>query len=374
MSRMDSYLENFDEEPGYLDFARVGPLSRSVIAEEMSLSNRLGHARFGTIATFEEQDARVRRSVAALTGFRDDQVVFQPNTSQGLLHAIFGLEGTIALSPAEFPSMPFASVRAANSLGKLTPRWIEPHNGRVTPETVRDALTDEVTAVAVSLVDFRTGYLADLEGIREVIGDRLLIVDAIQGFGVVDAPYETADVLASGGQKWIRAGWGTGFLAVSDRAVDRIAPLLSGFSATESEVTPLDSVLPPAPGAAAFEISNPDPIAQARLAIALEELAEVGVPAVTDRIADRVSRIIDLADEFAIAVASPRDETRRAGIVVLQPDESHVTLLAASLHNHGISATTRESSVRLSAHVSTSEETLAMLKATLMSFASALTV
>lgn len=374
MTELDSYLENFDEEPGYLDFARVGPLSRSVIAEEMAQSNRLGHARFGTIASFEEQDARVRRAVAALTGFRDDQVVFQPNTSQGLLHSVFGLEGTIALSPAEFPSLPFASVRTADALGRLTPRWIEARNGRVTPEAVRDALTDDVTAVAVSLVDFRTGYLADLEGIREVIGDRLLILDAIQGFGVVDAPYQVVDVIASGGQKWVRAGWGTGFLALSDRAVDRIAPLLSGFSATESVETPLDGVLPPAPGAAAFEISNPDPIAQARLAIALEELADVGVPAVADRVADRVSRIIDLADEFAIAVASPRDENHRAGIVVLQPDESNVTLLAASLHNHGISATIRESSVRLSAHASTSEETLAMLRGTLMSFASALTV
>ncbi len=39
----------------------------------------------------------------------------------------------------------------------------------------------------VSLVDFRTGYRADLAALRDVIGDRLLIVDAIQGFGAVDA-------------------------------------------------------------------------------------------------------------------------------------------------------------------------------------------
>jgi len=49
----------------------------------------------------------------------------------------------------------------------------------VTPGNIRDQLTASVEAVAVSLVDFRTGYLVDLEGIRQVIGDRLLIVDAI---------------------------------------------------------------------------------------------------------------------------------------------------------------------------------------------------
>ena len=373
MTTLDAYLDNFDEEPGYLDFARLGPLSRSVVAEEMAMSNLLARGRYGTISTFEQQDSRLRTAVAALTGFRADQVVFQPNTSQGLLHSVFGLQGTIALSAAEFPSLPFAAVRASDAVGALTPRWIDTVDGRVTPDSVRAALTDDVTAVAVSLVDFRSGFRSDLAGIREVIGERLLIVDAIQGFGVVDAPYEVADVVASGGQKWMRAGWGTGFLALSDRAVERIAPLLSGFSATGLDGTPVDEVLAAGPGAIGFQISRPDPIAQARFATALEDLAGVGVPVVGERIAERVSRIIDLADEFAITVSSPRDDSNRAGIVALEPEATTVTALVASLHNHGVSATTRGSSVRLSPHVSTSEDTLAMLKGALMSFASALT-
>lgn len=373
MTTLETYLDNFDEEPGYLDFARVGPLSRSVIAEEAALSSLLARGRFGTIDSFQLQDARLRDAAAALTGFRPDQVVFQPNTSQGLLHAVFGLEGTLALSPAEFPSLLFAAVRTADARGKLTPLWIDAEHDRVTPDSVRGVLTDDVTAVALSLVDFRTGFLADLEGIRDVIGDRLLIVDAIQGFGVVDAPYQLADVVATGGQKWMRAGWGTGFLALSDRTVDRIPPLLSGFSATGIEGTPVDDVSPPGAGAVGFQISRPDPIAQARFATALEDLAAVGVPVVADRIADRVSRIIDLADEFGIRVSSPRNESHRAGIVVVEPDSSVVTALVASLHNHGISSTLRGTSVRLSPHVSTSEDTLAALKGALMSFTSALT-
>ena len=48
---------------------------------------------------------RVRAAVAALTGFRADQIVFQPNTSQGLMHAMFGITGGVALSPAEFPEL-----------------------------------------------------------------------------------------------------------------------------------------------------------------------------------------------------------------------------------------------------------------------------
>jgi kynureninase len=136
----------------------------------------------------------------------------------------------------------------------------------------------------------------------------------------------------------------------------------------------MDEVPDPTATAAAFQVSNPDPMAQARLAASLEEIAAVGVPAINARIAERVSRIIDLADEFAIPVASPRAEPERAGIVVLEPAPDQLTVLAASLHNHGVSVTIRQDKVRLSTHASTEEETFSMLKAAFVSFATATSV
>jgi selenocysteine lyase/cysteine desulfurase len=369
---IDEFVGRFGEEPGYLDFAKAGPVGRAVRDEEYALSSLVGRARFGTLTTLDEQDLRVREAVAAIIRFPVEQIVFQPNTSQGLMHAMFGLTGKVALSPAEFPSLTFATTRAGDALRSLTPLWLETDHGGVTPGNLKKQLKPSTTAVAVSLVDFRTGFLADLDGIRQVIGDRLLIVDAIQGFGVVDAPWEVADVIVSGGQKWARAGWGTGFLAMSDRALETLRPVISGFSATDAGPTPLDEVPPPAAGVAAFQITHPDPVAQGRLAAALEEVAQVGVPAIAALLAEKTSRVIDLADEFGIAVSSSRDESERAGIVVITPADDQLTVLVASLHNHGLTATTREGSVRLSPHVTSSEETFAMLRSSLMSFASAI--
>lgn len=248
-------------------------------------------------------------------------------------------------------------------------QWIETTNGRVTPADIRDQLTDSTTAVAVSLVDFRTGYVADLEGIRQVIGDRMLIVDAIQGFAVVDAPYELADVVASGGQKWARAGWGTGFLALSDRAADQLTPVFSGFPGSEAGGEVLDEVPPPARGVGAYVVSNPDPTAQARFAAALEEIADVSVPTINQAIIERTDRLIDLADEFGIAVVSSRAQNERAGIVVIEPAEDQLTVLSASLHNHGISCSIRKGQVRLSAHASTDEQSFEMVRAAFIGFA-----
>jgi selenocysteine lyase/cysteine desulfurase len=374
MISIDEHIEHFGEEPGYLDFARIGPVSRTVRDEEWALSSLLGRARFGTIDTLIEQDARVRAAISQLIGFRADQVAFQPNTSQALMHAAFGITGEIALSPAEFPSNTFAVTRAADALKVVSPLWLETDQGRITPGNLRDQLTSSTVAVIVSLVDFRTGYLVDLEGIRQVIGDRLLIVDAIQGFTVVDAPYQVADVVVAGGQKWARAGMGTGFLALSDRAADHLTPVFSGFTATDAVDMPLDEVPPPRRGAGGFEISHADAVAEARFAGALEEIAEVGVPIISERLAQKASRIIDLADEFGIPVTSSRAPSERAGIVVIEPPADQLTVLTASLHNHGITATTRQGHVRLSPHVTTNEETFEILRASFLSFASAINV
>lgn len=370
MKSVEDFIAGFDEEPGYLNFASIGPLGRIVVQEEQAQVELLSRARFGSLTSLFEQDERVREAIAAISGFRADQVSFQPNTSMGLMHAMFGITGGVLLSPAEFPSLSYAADRASASLGVLKPTWLETDYGRVTPSVVKDQLTPAITAVAVSLVDFRTGYLADIEGIRQVIGDRLLIVDAIQGFGVVDAPYQVADVLVSGGQKWVRAGWGTGFLALSDRAADALTPVMSGWMADDD--LPLDEIRPVAKGAAAFRVSNPSPIAEARFAAALEDIVSVGVGEINRVVTENVSRILDLADEFGVPVTSSRAHNERAGIVVVQPPADQLTVLTASLHNHGVSATTRQGSVRLSAHATTNEETFDMLHSSFMSYASAI--
>lgn len=370
---MPEFIDRFAEEPGYFDFATAGPVGRAVRDEEQAQSSLLGRARFGTMDTFGGQDQRVREAIAGVLGFRPDQIGFQPSTSQALMEVMFGLSGVIAASSGETLGITYAILRAAEAFGTLTPKWIKTDHGRVTPGSIRRQLGKSVDSVAVSLVDHRTGYLADLEGIREVIGDRLLIVDAIQGFGAVDAPYQLADIVVGAGQKWVRAGWGTGFVALSDRAASVVRPVLSGWAGTDHAAMP-EELLPPGRGVRGLRLSIPDPFAQARLSAALEELTRVGVPAIAATLAGQTDRVIDLADEFGIPVVSSRDRAERAGIVVLGPQPDQLTVLTASLHNHGVAVTTRGGLVRVSPHVTTSEESFAMLRASFMSFGTAVNV
>lgn len=370
---LGGYLAGFDEEPGYLDYARRGPLSAAVLAEAHADEELLSRARFGSLDALEAEDERFRAAAASVTGFPADQIVFQPSTSLGLMHTMFGLTGSVLMARAEFPSLPFAAARASQALQELQLRWLDTDHGVVTPGEVRKQITADTTAVAVSLVDYRTGHVADLDGIRQVIGDRLLIVDATQGLGVVDAPFGTADVIAAAGYKWLRAGRGTGLLAMSERALAAVTPVISGFTGAEGGPRFDDTGLigEPAHSVQAFTVSQPDDVAQARLATALDEIVSVGVAAVQQLVAEQAERVISLADEFALPVVSPRPQAERAGIVVVRPAPERLTALTAALANHAVSATVRDGAVRFSPHAGTQEETFEMLLGALTSYATA---
>jgi selenocysteine lyase/cysteine desulfurase len=370
MDALTDYLDGYGEDPGYLDFAAFGPLSASVVAESAAQEDLARRARWGARDRLEQNVGRMRDAAAMLTGFRADQIVFQPSTGQGVMQAVYGLAGGVLVSPADYPALPIAVARASDALQVVTPIPLEADGGRVTPGGVRDALTSTTMAVLVSAVDARTGYVADLDGIRQVIGDRLLIVDAVQAVGAVDLPWDAADVVACGGQKWLRAGWGSGFLAVSDRAANRLTPVFSGEGGTGRDLA-YDEVPPAAGGAEGLQVSSPDQVAAARLAAALEELAQAGPAAVAARVADRVGRVLALADEFGLPVVSPRADAERAGIVVVEPLPDRLTALTAALFNHGVSVTIRDGRVRLSPHAGTTEETIGMLRAALSAYATA---
>ena len=363
----EQFAAGFVEEPGYLDHARLSPIGEHAFAEERAMSEVLSHARFGALGAFDDLDERVRQSVAQLVRMRPDQVVFQPSASQALMHVMFGLTGGVAVSSGESAPLRYAIGRAVESLGVLVPHAITPELERVTPGVVRDQLASTVVAVVVSLVDERTGHLVDLEGIRQVIGDRLLIVDATQGAGIVDAPWEVADVIASSGQSWLRAGQGTGFLAVTDRAREQLTPVWSGWLARGADDIERE-VVAPSSGAGAFRVGEADGFAQARLCGAVDAVLAVGVGAIRSVIEQRTTRLIEIADEAGVEVVSARDDAERAGIVVLEPHPEFVSALAAALHNHGVSSTVQFGRVRLSAHVSTGDDTLDMLRASLTEF------
>lgn len=368
MSTFDDYLATFDTEPGYLNWAAFGPLSTSVREEVFADADLLGTGRPSSLALVGERVGEAKELIAELLGAESDEIALQPSSTHGLMHALYGLSGAVIASTAEFPSVSLTLERAAlASRGAVSPRWIAPPDGRVTTDAVAGALDDEVSAVAVSHIDFRTGYRVDLAALRGLIGpDRLLIVDAVQSFGIVDDDYAAADVVVGHGYKWLRAGRGTGFARFSARARERIVPVLSGITGTSAVGLPADQLPDPAASAQAYTVSGPDTLAAARLAVGVRGVRDAGVAAVETGLAERVDAVIEIADRNGIAVSSPRARERRGGIVALAPQEP--ARLAAALANAGLVVTARGSAVRIAPHAGTDAATLELLDEALGAF------
>ncbi|RZS43588.1 selenocysteine lyase/cysteine desulfurase [Herbihabitans rhizosphaerae] len=350
MSRIaPRYLLQFDEPAGYLDFARFGPPSHAVLDTTVHLLDQTTTAGPSTVDELMRQEVRAKAAAARLSGTDTDHVVLLPNTSSGLFQAAFNTPGGEVLVPAaEFPANTYPWARAEQA-GLLTVRWLR--GGHVTPEAVAAALTPAVTTVAVSAVDYRTGYRADLAALREVVGDRLLVVDAIQGFGVADEPWEAADILVAGGQKWLRAGWGTGFAVLSDRALERTRPLLSGWTGALDPGLFDEMIHPPDPTAAGWSISNLSPVTSGALAAALELVEQARVPAIAGRIAERIGELEQVLESAGGRIVSATE--RRAGILGFDLPGYPAEQVGAALTAADIAATVRPDHVRLSPHAST---------------------
>ncbi len=106
-------------------------------------------------------------------------------------------------------------------------------DGRITPEMIDKVITPRTQVVALSAVQFLSGYRADLATIGQMCRDRKIwfIVDGIQAVGAVqlDVKKMNIDGLAAGAQKWQMSVQGTGFLYVNEALQEAVQPQFVGW-------------------------------------------------------------------------------------------------------------------------------------------------
>ncbi len=360
-----AYLREFSEPVGFMDHAAVSPLPQRVrvaLADTMAAMSA-PPAPIGPSITgvYEASLATMARFVGA----SPEQVTVVPSTSAALFATAFGfigVDGNVVFAAHEFPANQYPWMRA-EALGGLAVRRVPVPDGRVTADALRDAVDSDTRVVTVSLVDFRTGFRVDVPAIRELVPDGILVVDAIQGLGAVAASLAPADVLASAGHKWMRAGFGSGVLAVSGRALDRISPALAGWWAVEDA---FDFGTPPPheerADAERFQLGAPAMFGALAFATAVEVIELAGITAIEATILDLVASIEDvLASAGAEVIAPWRTPAERAGIVSfrmpgIDPLDTHRRLLDV-----GISSTCYGRDVRLAPHASTDPDSVELL-------------
>ncbi len=218
-------------------------------------------------------------------------------------------------------------------------------------DDIAASIRPETRIVAVSAVQFLSGFRADLDAIGELCRERgvLFVVDAIQAVGVLDLDVSTfqPDLLAVGGHKWLGSMQGAGFVVVAPTLVERLRPLRGWLNGPvdwdDFEASGLDLH----PDATRFHVGTMPTANLYALDAALGLLLDVGMPTVE-------TAALEAAERLAAGLAGLGLERVGPGgsaIVTVRADDPeglHGALLEA-----GIVASLRSRLVRFSPHAST---------------------
>ena len=366
MTLPDAYVAEFTEEFGYMDFASVGPPSMRVVSEVTAMYRSVAEGS-GKVATqvLGSYEAALA-TMARFLGVLPEQVTVIPSTSAGLFQAAFGLigdGGNVVLPSHEFPANVYPWLRA-EVVGGPQVRRVDVPDRRVTAAALSDAVDDDTQAVVVSLVDYLSGYRADLDELRELADDALLVVDAIQGLGAVGQSLAPADVMVGGGVKWMRAGWWSGMLAVSPRALDRLEPTLTGWFGVEDF---LDLAIPvshePREDAERMREGSPSIYGAVAYAAAIDAIEVAGITAIEAVIRTLVVALEEAVSRVGAEVLAPwRSEAERAGILSFRMPDEDPTETTQRLAEAGLTVSQREGWVRLSPHATTDPAVVEVLE------------
>ena len=366
----------------FMNAASFGPLPRRSLAAIDDWNDRRAHPH-----RFEDPDipralARARTAAARLIGAQPEEVVLGPNTQVGLnLAAGFVLQALaaegprarrrIVLSAGEFPAnvYPWLTLERASAIVEIVPT---DELGRPREDALLAALDqDDVVVLALSAVQFATGWRADLARFGRLARERgfLFVVDAIQQLGAVPLDVRAAgiDVLSSGGQKWLCSPWGSGFAYVRAELFPRLEPLLPGwlsFASSLDFTRLVEYGRELLPDGRRYEVGTIAPQDAIGLALGVELLLELDIEAIWAHIRDVQQPLLDWASARGdIVMVSDLEDRHRSGILCFRPPR--VEEVFAALKEAGARCVVREAAIRLSPHAYNTVEEMERLVAVL---------
>jgi cysteine desulfurase/selenocysteine lyase len=342
----------------YLNNASIGPLpERTRVALDRFNRGRAAPHLLPDRELFAML-ADTRMKLARLVGASADEIALALNTGFGISTAARALPlepgDVVLVSDKEFPANVYPWMRLGDrgvrmELVPTTPEgW--PDEARIL-ERLRDP---RVRVLAVSLVQFSSGYLVDLERLSAATRETgaFLVVDAIQAVGQLplDLSRVQVDVLACGGQKWLLSPWGSGFLYVRRELIGRLDPAITGWLAFEgtddlSRLTRYDDTL--RSDARRFELMTLPYQDVAGLGTSLDLLLELGIERIRDHIRSLHQPVLAWAERSGARVVSPRG-AHESGILCVAP--GGVQEVHRRLKLSRIVCSLREGAIRFSPH------------------------
>jgi selenocysteine lyase/cysteine desulfurase len=229
-------------------------------------------------------------------------------------------------------------------------------DGRVPVEAIEQALTAKTRMVAISTVQFTTGYRADLTAIGALCranGVRFF-VDAIQSLGAIPMDVKACgvDYLACGGHKWLCSLEGIGLFYCAKERLDDLDLITAGWHTVADALNfgKIDFTLKG--NAQRFEEGTPNLAGIYGLNASLATVTAYGVDRNFAHILSLTDRLIDGLRDAGYDIVSPVERREeRSGIVIFAPkNRADTPAVATRLERTDVLVIPRGEGIRVSPH------------------------
>ena len=279
----------------------------------------------------------VRSTIAECLSTQDENIALVPGFSKGiaLLAPFLVQRPRVLLVKGDYPTL-----LAPFKRSPFRPVIIEPNaDGTVPMEMIEEAVVREKPdIVAISHVQWSSGYTIDLKAFADLCREHnaLSVVDATQSWCCVPLNATTIDVDVIGAScyKWPLAGFGNGFMYVSE-------PLRAEIQKTQS----LDVV-------EQLALGHSDPVSFYKLNDALQRYKRIGPQEIANRVDALCTYAIEQLDAIGIPVLNGRDPAHRAGILIIKGDRTRLD----KLEERGVQAALRGAGIRIGLHYYNNKE------------------
>ena len=256
------------------------------------------------------------------------EIAFVPNTVIGLSMLAGGLDwrsgDRVVISDVEYP----ANRYPWTDLKRRGVEVVEAKQGpdyRIDVDDVINLINDRTRVVALSHVQFGTGYRIDLKPIADEVhaAGGLLCVDGIQSLGVMpmDVQAYGIDFLAAGTHKWLLGSEGAGFIWCDEDLCQQLHPPIAGVLGRVNALDYGNYDERWLPDARRFETGTMSVLALRAMRASVGLLLEVGLDTVWSRIDELNQHLRGRLTEKGYAVVSPPGSNERSGIVAFDwPD------------------------------------------------------
>lgn len=342
----------------YLNTAAMGPLPTSTVAAISAQLDQVATGGSANLADWLCTRERVRALVASMLGATTEDVAFTRNTTDGLCAVASGLDwnsgDNIVSFQDEFPAnyYPWRSVR--DRFG-VELRLCRPIGGRIDVEELCTLIDGRTRLVAVSAVQYLSGFRLDLERVGKVARSRgaLFVVDIIQGFGAMafDLPSQYVDIAAGASYKWLCAPEGCGIFYVSGRARERISPRSLGWTCYENPWDFGDRDQQTLSSAQIWETGMGGTALLCGLESSLQMLRTYGLDKIERYLAELTDFLCEIVPAERYAIVSSRTGSEKSQIVCLKPLNGHsAETIVRMLKEQNITVSSRGGSIRVAPH------------------------